>query len=121
MARKLDSELCATLSDFVHWADNLQIAAVVFDNAVNHRQPKTCAFPGVFGCEKRFQYLIHLVGWDTATFICYREHNAIFVLDTVLHNTSLGCTELPGIHVDVTHLINYVLYVDCVDLYIGYL
>src|SRR5690625_6190256 len=93
MARKLDSELCATLSDFVHWADNLQIAAVVFDNAVNHRQPKTCAFPGVFGCEKRFQYLIHLVGWDTATFICYREHNAIFVLATVQHNTSLGRSE----------------------------
>ncbi len=75
MARQEDPE-GRSLPDF---GFRLNIAAGLFDDAVDHRQPETRALAYLLGCEERLEYLVHDVGRNTGAGIGHLDQHHVLM------------------------------------------
>src|SRR5690606_23512517 len=87
----------SAIMDGVGGADNVHMAAMVFDNAVHHRQAQPCSFTRFFCGEEWLQNPLNQLGRDTVPLIGNRNCYRILIFVTFKHNTPLLRAGIPRV------------------------
>src|SRR6187551_451440 len=93
----------------IGWANDVHMAAMVFDNAIHHGQAQTCPFTGFFGGKERFENPFYQFWRDTMPLVGNRNCYRILIFVTFKHNTPLLWAGIPCVRQKIYKNLNNAL------------